>query len=264
MNSSEQSYLKLDDILSVVLPMVNDLEYRDAPKGFYTSMVQKALEELGMDTFFDERRESFDLPGETLTLPLPKGCFNVRNIYLFNGDECNISNSIKVWWKRNYFTRGNGYIANDKFGNTADPFFTDHFGIATAVNKNLIRWDTKQSAKFFYGIQMGNIMFSSYCRGVANKVMIHYNGTGCDLGDMPFIPVLLRTAVEDYVIESILRMKMAKDMSVRNLWAIYDKKLRQPYEGSWEKAETRIKTMNSSQRNELFEYLSRPSSADGS
>lgn len=243
--------------------MVDDIEYRSAPKGFYTSMVQKALEELGMDTFFDERRESFDMPEESLTLPLPKGCFNVKNIYLFNGNECNISNSIKVYWKRNYFTRGNGYIANDKFNNTMDPFYTDHFGVATQVNKNLIRYDTQQSAKFFYNIQMGNLMLSSYCRGVANKVMIHYNGTGCDLGDVPFIPVFLRTAVEDYVIEAILRVKMAKDRAWKDLWAIYEHRLRQPYDGSWEKAETRIKMMNSSQRNELFEYLGRGAWADG-
>jgi len=243
--------------------MVDDVEYRAAPKGFYTSMVQKALEELGMDTFFDERRESFDLPTESLTMPLPKGCFNVRNIYLFNGDECNISNSIKVWWKRNYFTKGNGYIANDKFNNTMDPFYTNHYGVSNIGNKNLIRYNTQQSAKFYYNIQMGNLMLSSYCRGVANKVMIHYNGTGCDLGDVPFIPVFLRTAVEDYVIEAILRVRMAKDKSWVPLWTIYEKRLRQPYEGSWEKAEYRIKSMNSGQRSDLYEYLARGSWADG-
>jgi hypothetical protein len=255
----------LDDILSVVLPMVDDIEYRAAPKGFYVSMIQKALEELGMDTFFDERRESFEMPTDTLTIPLPKGCFNVKNVYLYNGNECNIANSIKVYWARNYFTKGNGFIRNDKFNNYNDPFYSSHYGGGTPAENAVWYGDENRhkTAKFWYNIQMGNLMLSSYCRGVANKVMIHFNGTGCDLGDVPFIPVFLRTAVEDYCILAILRMQAAKDRNKMQLLQYYDNKLNQPYEGSWGKAETRIKTMNSGDRSDLLKYLGRGDWAQG-
>lgn len=256
-------YYKSDDILFMVLPRVNDIEFVRYPKGFYISLIQKALEELGMDTFFDERNESFDFPVENLTLKLPAGCFNVRNIYLFNGDSCNIASSIKVWWKRNYFTKGNGYTANDKYNNYSDPFYGSHGGTAFRGNKDFIRANAQDNAKYFYNIQMGNLMFSSHCRGVANKVMIHFNGTGCDLGSVPFIPVFLRTAVEDYVTVRALEGMVAKDRAWKDLLLFYNNKMTQPYEGSWDKAEQRIKSMNTSQRAELFEYLSAPNITQG-
>lgn len=253
------TYYSSEILLAKILPMVDDRGYRRAPKGFYISLIQQALEELGMSTFFDERRESFDFPSETLTLDLPKGCFNVKNVYLFNGDECNIANSIKVWWKRNYFTRGNGFIANDKWNNFLDPFYSSHnSSINSRQNLALIRYEAQQSARFYYNIQMGKLMLSSYCRGVANKVHIHYNGIGGDIADAPIIPVFLRTAVEDWVIETILRFLMAEDYKRwAGLWQIYDARLNAPYTGSKAEAELRIKSLNSSESSELFEYLSR-------
>lgn len=260
------TYRSADDILFAVLPRVDDLEYRRMPKGFYTAMIQKGLQELGMDSFFDERRESFDFPLGNLTLKLPPGCFNVREVYLYNGDQCNIANSVKVWWKRNYYTQGNGYVANDKFNNFLDPFYTNHFGVSARLNKNLIRYNTTQSAKFFYGLQMGNIMFSSFCRGVGNKVMIHYNGIGADIGEVPFIPVFLQAALEDFVTVRALEIMVAKDRNWRDVLAMYKTQMvspSNPFEGTWPTAITRVKTLNTAQRNDLFVYLGRGSWASG-
>ena len=255
------NYISPNDILSIATISAGDIDYKILPKGFYTSLIQKAIEGLAIDTFFQEMRESFDIP-ENLVLPLPRGCFNVKNIYIFSGDECNIGQSHKVWWKRNYFTKGQGYIANDKGNNGNDPFFDSHNDNMSYANKNLVRAGGNTTDNvLFYNIQMGDLMLSSSCRSAGTKVHIHYNGTGGEIGEAPIIPVFLREAVEDYVTEAALRMRMAKEpATARNwlpLWQIYEGRLNKPYDGSWAKAEYRVKTLNQSQREEMKEFWGR-------
>jgi hypothetical protein len=260
-------YISPDEILSVAAAMINDKSYKDLSKGFYYSLIQKAFEELALDTFFQELRADSTVP-ETLVLPLPEGCFNVKNVYVYNGNICDINNSRKVYWKRNYYTHnGNGFLANDKGNlNSHDPFYSGRTLANNRNDKSLRRHNDLPSNALYYNIQMGNMMLSSSCLGAGNKVHIHYNGTGCPIGEVPIIPVFLRTAMEDYVIESALRFKIASDSDPRRwqaLWGIYEKRLRNPIDGSWEKAEYRVKSMNSSQREELFEYMGRNSWSSG-
>jgi hypothetical protein len=261
------NYISPDDILSIATVSAGDRDYKSLPKGLYMSLIQKAVEGLAIDTFFQELRESFDIP-ENLVLALPKGCFNVKNVYIFSGDECNIGQSHKVWWKRNYFTKGQGYIANDKGNNANDPFFDSHNENLNYANKNLIRYnESSPNSRLFYNIQMGDLMLSSSCKSAGNKVHVHYNGTGGNIGEEPIIPVFIREAVEDYTIEAALRMRMANEPAqARNwqaLWNIYNERLHRPYEGSWAKAEYRVKTLNQSQREEMKEYFGRNSWGKG-
>lgn len=264
------TFVKPSEIMSVVLPMVGDTDNKMFAKGLYISIIQKAFEELAIDSFFDVRRETLDFPTDSLTVPLPEGCFNVRNVYLLNGDDCNIDETLKVYWKRNYFTKGNGFVANDKGNNQHDPFYTQrNVGLGSDHNrfdKSNVRNQANVLHAFYYNIQGGNIMFSSSCRNKTNKVHIEYNGTGCAIDDVPIIPIFLRTAIEDYVIETVLRMRtaMEADRKWSMLWQIYEKRLNKEgnygYGGSWMTAQYRVKTLNSSQRNELAEYLSKPAS----
>lgn len=256
------NYISPDEILSIATVSVGDRDYKVFPKGFYMSLIQKAVEGLAIDTFFQELRADLDIP-ENLTIKLPEGCFNVKNIYVFTGNECVIQNSHKVWWKRNYFTKGNGYIANDKGNNRNDPFYDSHNDNLTyGSDKGLMRYGTNSvENRLYYNIQMGDLMLSSSCRSAGNKVHIHYNGTGGAIGEEPIIPVFIREAVEDYVCEAALRMRMANDpMNARTwqaLWQVYENRLNKPYDGSWAKAEYRVKSLNQSQRSELAEYLGR-------
>jgi hypothetical protein len=255
------NYISPDIILSSAAAMAGDRDYKVLPRGFYHALIQEAFEALALDTFFDERRESFDFPNDTLTLPLPTTCFNMKNVYLFSGDICNISSSKKVYWKRNYYTEGNGYIANDKGShNSNDPFYDNHqLGSHYFGNLVYARLGDDVESRLFYNIQAGNIMFSSSCRGQGNKVHLHFNGSGCEIGEAPIIPIFLRTAMQDFVTEAAMRFRMANDPLNAKSWAylqqLYEKRLKDPYEGSWAKAEYRIKTLNSSQREELKEYL---------
>ena len=90
------SFISPDIILSTASAMVGDREYKSLSKGFYLSLIQEAFESLALDTFFDERRYDEDFPLETLTMSLPPGCFNLKNVYLFTGDKCIISDSRKI------------------------------------------------------------------------------------------------------------------------------------------------------------------------
>lgn len=261
------TYISATELLSSVLPKIGDKEMKNNSKGFYISLVQQAMEALAITSFFDERYEPFDFPAGTLTLPLPKGCFNIRGIWLFNGNDCVYTDSMKVWWKRNYYTKGTGYIANDKGYNRSDPFYGNHM-LTNNRDPSLIRANQliDVNNRFFYNIQGGNIMFSSSCAAAANKVMICYNGTGCDIDEVPIIPVFLRTAIQDYVIVQALLVRIAEESDARKWQALlnyYDAKLNKPFDGSWAEAEYAVKSLNTSQRNDLHEYLSHGAWSNG-
>ena len=256
-------YITPDDIIFNAAVFAGDKDYKKIPKGVYVSFIRDAFRELNMDSFFMEQRVDLDMPSN-LTIALPVDCFDVKNIYMFSGDICNVNNSKKVWWKRNYFTKGgDGYIANDKGINNDDPFYPSRPG-GIKEDKSLIRWDdrTDLNNTLYYNIQMGNIMFSSSCRAAGAKVHIHYSGTGGNIIDAPIIPIYFKDAIEDFVVESALRIRVANEPSeIRNLSPLlqmYSGRLdKNGMNGSWHKAAQRVRSMNTSQREELKEYLGR-------
>lgn len=269
MDSSAQNFVTVNEILADVLKLVDDERYELASKGHYTSQIQQALEGLAFDTFFQKIRKSFDFPVETLGLPMPIGAFNIKEAYLFHGTECDISNSQKVWHKANYFTRGNGFFAKNK-GHNHDPFIessgyggSDRQGYAKSVHSH----GAAENA-FYYNVVDGIVMFSSACRAYP-KVHLVYNGTGCEIGDIPVIPIFLREAVKDYTTEVTLRIKMAKEPKTwTTLWQIYEKRLNRDEEygmgqGSWFRAAQRIRNMSKGERDDLFEYLGSSSWSKG-
>lgn len=272
MDSSALNYVSVNEILHDVTKLVGDQRMDFYSKGGYVSLVQQALEGLAFDTFFDIKRESFNFPIDSLSLPMPLGAFNIKEIYLYNGTECDIDRSQKVWHKRNYYTNGTGYFSNNKGNNINDPFYDGNsIRYKDTLDGTLNSGYYRRSAgdvnnRFFYNIQNGIIMFSSSCRSFS-KVHIVFNGTGCEIGDEPIIPLFLREAVKDYVCEEVLRAKMVVDPKMATLWSIYEKRLNRDQKyginGSWYRAEYRIKTMSSAERSDLANYLGRPSWGSG-
>lgn len=253
-------YITPDEIIFNAAAFSGDREFKFVPKGVYMSFIRDAFRQLNMESYFMEVRKDFNFP-ENLTLALPEDCFNVKNIYIFNGDFCNVSMSRKVWWKMNYFTKGGkGYIANDKGNNNNDPYYENR--ILPDHDKSLIRYNNADSVNsvLFYNIQMGNIMFSSSCKAAGAKVHIHYNGTGGNILEVPIIPIFFKEAIEDFVTEAIMRMRMANEPSnIRNLSMLYqtyaNKLDKNGMNGSWHKAKHMALNLNSSQASEMKEYL---------
>ena len=265
MNISKHSVVSPDEILSDVLKLARDESFKDNSKGYYMSLIQQALQELAFDTFFDERTEFFPVP-PNLRLEMPKGAFNIKQIYLYNGDSCDISKSQNVYWKKNYYTKGGeGYLARDKWNNN-DAFYDNRSlpnGNGANNDPSLRRTNVNslQSQLYYYNIQAGMIMFSSNVRNFENIALV-FNGTGVNIGEVPFIPMLFREAIKSWVLNPVYQIKMANaDGAEFNKWQmlfnINNTKLNTPFVGLWAEAQVRAKSIDSKQREDIKEYLGR-------
>ena len=248
MNSSKFNYVTVNEILADVLKVVQDSDFRVNSPGWYTSQVRQALEELAFETYFDERTIQLDIP-DNRRIEMPKGMFNIINMYLFNGDECDINRSTPVYYKKNFINSksGRGYVANQKGDNNGDPFYkqTSDGNSPTAI--------------YYYAVQNGTIMLSSNA-GNYQKVFIEYSGTGGDIGEAPFIPIFLRQAVKDYVAVNALEVRVAEaPLAELNRWsailAYHKRNLDDEYEGSWAKATRRVKKLDFKERKDIKERM---------
>lgn len=265
MDISKDSFLTANEILSDVLKWVDDERYEINSSGFYISLVQQALEGLAFDTFFDTKQFDCPFPKDDLRLEMPIGSFNMKHIYIYNGASCDIRQAQKVWYKANYYrTGGKGqYFADNRATGSRDPFFPNHGVHDREIhlhNPMNIPRPGNLDHTYFYNIQNGIIVFSSVCRNF-EKVHLEFNGTGCDIGEVPIIPQFLREAVQDFVAESTLRIRMAKDSRAwSSLWSVYAKRLNRDQEygiatGSWYRAGYRVRNMSASKRADLLEYF---------
>lgn len=264
MNISRHNMVAPNEILSDASAYCGEKDFKMISRGFFLSLLQRAMQELAFETFFDERTEVFDVP-ENLNLDMPKGAFNIRQIYLFNGDECTFENSQNVYWKRNYYTKGNGYLARDKVTNSRDPFYENRsrFNDSGLDNPSLRRTNKLTSIRqtYYYNIQSGIIMLSSTCKSY-DKIALVFNGVGADIGEVPFVPMLFREAITSWIIDNALPVKMADLDGVefnkwQTMYAMNNAKLMKPYDGLWENAQYRAKSMDSKQREDIKEYIGR-------
>lgn len=261
-------YIKAKDIIFMAAGFAGDPEFKVLPRGMYISLISDAFRELNMDSFFMEARFETVLPEGHLTIPLPGDCFNVKNVYIYDGDVCDYAQSKKVWWKRNYYTNGGGYIANDKGYNGNDPYYTSHSSLRE--NKALIRYQDQDNINnvLYYNIQNGNLMLSASCRAAGKKVHIHYNSTGCDVDEAPIIPRFFKQAIEDYTTEAALRFRAANEPANARNWLglsqAYTVRLdKEGMNGSWHNAIMRVRKMSSAQRADLSDYLGKAAWATG-
>jgi hypothetical protein len=258
MEFSPSSFVTVNEILADVLKTVSDRDFSLNTRGWYISQMQQALEELSFDTFFLTINKEIVIPCD-LKIELPIGAFNLRQMYVFNGDNCDFSESRTVYHKNNYLGSGSGktYLARDTYSNANDPFYTRR-----SQRRNSAIEDAKKGPTnvFYYGIQQGVINLSANCSQF-EKVMLVYNGVHTDIGDVPVIPTFLRQAVKDYATVRALEIRIAEEQVNLQRWNLllsrYDNSLNHPYEGSWVKAERRAKTLDNKHRQDMKEYLSR-------
>lgn len=261
------NYITPGEIIFFAAGMSGDQNQKVLTNGFFKALIQRSWEELNMQSSFKTGRADFDMPHH-LSIPLPADCFDVKDVYVYSGDACVIADSHKVYWKRNYYTKGNGYLANDKGNNSRDPFTRSHSSVPQ--NKALIRHGNPGNINklLFYNLENGFLMLSSSCLSAGNKIHIHYGSTGCKVEDAPIIPVYFKTAIEDYVTEAALRFRMANEPAMIRTWSpmqqLYERRLdKDGMNGSWFQAVRRASQLNKSQRSELYSYLGRASWAQG-
>jgi len=258
-------------LLADILSFVDDESTRNHGfnKGYYISGIQKAVEELAYDTFFDVQTKDILLLEENkknLAVEMPPNAFNIREMYLFNctckdpdtdvdltHGCCTPSNSVIVHWKRLYNNRGKGagHTAKrvERGRDTKDPFFSTDGDLSTL--------SSPPQSLHYANVQNGLIMLSINARGFSHLRLV-YNGTGGAIGDEPIIDRFLRTAIVDYVVERTFRALTAKDpRKWRLLWGDTFARLTDDRNGSWIKAERRIKLLSTWKRDTMREYTGR-------
>lgn len=269
MDLSPSNFVSMGDILADVLKVVRDSDFKTNSRGWYVSQTQQALEELSFDTYFDEQTAILDVP-ENLRIDMPKGAFNLKEVYLFNGDKCTIQGRVNVYFKRDFINScsGNGYVARDNWRNETDPFHIQRGGLNFSNANTYGRGsssstgDARSERLYYMGIQNGMIMLSENSRSF-QKLYLVYSGIMTDIGEAPVVPQFFRQAVKEWVLIRALQEKMTETIATKeyahwaNLHARYEANLNHPYDGSWVKAERRAKKLNSKERTDIKEYLTR-------
>jgi hypothetical protein len=250
MNFSKHDFVTVNDILADALKLVGDVDMKINTKGWYTSQVQQSLNELSYDTFFLDVHKSFPVP-ENLKLDLPKGSFNLQNIYGFNGDECHSEGRVNIYHKKDFIgdKSGKNYFAKDNYSNVNDRF-----------HKRRRSYKNTPDNVFFYNIQAGIIHLSPNCSCFDN-VMLVYSGVQGDMGDVPVVPTYLRQVVKTMIIVNALEVKLATAVGtnsynhITNLYNTHLNKLNHPYDGLLDEAKRRVKTLDSKHRRDIKMYF---------
>ena len=275
MNFSEKDFLTPKQILADVLRYTDEEGYKNVTEGHCISLLQRCMEELSYRTYFNEKHSIIDITDKSY-FSIPKGMFNLKQMYVFNGEECRIGeNTATVWHKNNFFSKGSGYFARDKGNlNAGDPFYSrertsglDYYdrsstsGVRGPDGKSS---HTSLNRLLFYNISEGIVMLSDACRNYS-KVFMQYSGVSTAIGDTPYIPNRFRQAVIDWMCHEIWTIKSAKSQSaqaVNHAMAMrndFQAKLngRRPGEGSWYEATRRAKVLDNKHREDLKVYLTR-------
>lgn len=209
---------------------------------FYEAAVRDAIQELCFDTSWDHKAIEENIPASR-RLTLPEGLISIRNIWLFNGDNCNITSSTPLWLKPNFSHKTSaGFFANQK-GVNVDPLIGDTFF-----------WDVPGDL-YYGGIDMGVLFFSNQCVSAFNKVRIEYVGLGQkNVCTMPSVPTWARQAVTYWVAHRACEMRMSEDRGLFNaLKQDYADQLNNPRK-AWYQAMVRYKRMDQKQRRDADMY----------
>lgn len=243
MNSAD--FISIDSVVSEVASIVDDMDFsKGLSKGWYISRGRDFLDEISFDTFYDEQTKDITINKETMNLKLPENCFNVRQMYLHNGN-CNITSSPKVYWKRNFNNKnsGTGHTADIKEGysNIGDPFLPSAQGMSRGYH-NL----------YYANMQNGILMLSSSCSSY-DKIRIIYNATFGSITDIPIIPRFFKRAAVDYIEERVYSVLKARNPRLyRAIWSdVFTKR-----EQSMQKARMRASSMSTFEKESLNEYIS--------
>ena len=267
MEFSPKDLLSPKEVLSEVLIYTQEMGYKNVTRGFIISQMNRCMQALSYDTFFDERHIAFAIP-ENRVIDIPAGVFNINEMYLYSGDNCNIGqNTANVYWKRNMFTGGGkGFAARNKGNNGnngRDPFYSGNGGHHNFNRNGVGRGHSStgisnQNGLYYYGESNGQITLSENT-GPYSRLLIKFNGIWEVDAEKNTIPQNFQEVLVDWCVESVLRVKKAIDpnkwrgMHLDSVATLGYKP--ETYDGSWYKAKRRVSKMGKKQKQDLKEYL---------
>lgn len=254
------SFITANYALSKILIRTNDQELRKGiTKGWYIGAIQEALAELAFDTFYNIEVcdiYNWNENGE-YKVSLPKGCFSVKELYLFNGSK---GGEIEAYQPIDFKVR------YDNRGHASHGFDGEIQSAGRNSGIDVMRPSIPISSGLLYGnIESGMVMLSESCDEWDN-LRIKYYGVQFDVGETPCIPIYLEAAVEDYVVFNFFEAKMAEDP--RFYSGLYDRAKIKLYgdgswgqsvksRGTWGVAKVRVNQLSDFEKRKLKEYYAR-------
>lgn len=238
---SHQDLLSINDIISDVARICNDEAFRKRSIGYYKRQVKNAIDELSIETPFVKQYKDLDISRK---IAIPSGCWEINNMWVYNGECCNIESARELHWKRNFQLLGEeGWFSNNK-PNQEDNFTRGKFDISNV---------------YFFNIQNGYIIFSENCLDYS-KVRIEFNGYASDLdvNDAKIVPKIVREAIVYKTAKSVLLGLLHTDNTYYGIYNNVKAELDAPYVGLWDKAKGRIKKMGAKKRSDMRKYYNRP------
>ncbi len=262
MNYSNKDFVPIGQLLREITKRALDSDYRYNTKGYYRLLIQNCLQELSYDAHFMKEWFTVEIP-ENLSFELPEGAFNVRQMYIFNGDFCNIQTAQNVYHARQYFTAGKGLVKNNKQNNQSDPFFRDQASNNPRVFASIQGSQANGGGRagntvFFFNIQDGRVMLSKSTSRF-EKVFFRSDLIP-DIDKGGIVPKFLQRAVTLYCAREGLQPRLAEGSQFVNLYNELNKDLYgrdHESDGAWYKAEHRVQQMDYKEREDLAEYHQR-------
>ena len=253
------SLVTINDIMANVKMFVGDEDSKTFSEGWYKDQAQQALTELSLDAVFHIIDKEVDFPYENLSMAIPNGCFNLREAYGYNVDSNgNISNQHEIHWKRNYrpIRNDKGYTARELASSKRGDAEAQDFSVTEGTDIYNPDKIINETNVYYFNSENGNIFFSSTCK-TFDKVRIVYNGTLTSIGETPVVPEIFRQAVQGWMVESCLRVLVARDRKRHQpLWAIADNRLNKR-NGLWEVAQRRAKKLDFKKLRDILKYQTR-------
>jgi len=235
--------------------MVADPEFKKGlTLGWYRTQIRSALDEMAFASFFQKATIDTDYP-EYDQMEMPKGVFNIQEIYLYNSDCFEPKTAVKAYWKRQFNNNpfGDGYTSgrmlnkSDNFQTNTDPFSPRYYPNASPSIQNDI---------YLFNVQNGLIMFSTSCAAF-KKVRIVYSGTYGAWDEVPCVPRYFREYIIHWIGYNFFTyMSSLEPRIYRVMMEEWNNKLYNIRSGSYWLAKKRATAMDGKQREDLLEYFS--------
>jgi hypothetical protein len=254
MNISPDNFCTVEEIKADVLVRLDDQEERKLSPGYYVRQIKKGLEELSFMTYFNTVFLDLTMP-KTLNMPIPKNMWNIKDIFVWKHgsvdcnqptcDDCSIQGMERVFYKRNFISKGKGYgYTARNHENSHDPF------MRRTGNGGGLKW---------YNVVEGIIMLSESC-DCYDRIRIVANGLmTADVNKVKVIPIFVRQAVTLWATCECAAALKKKDPTYRVVWADTRTELYSPTSRQtgnvWDEAQYRLKKRDKKEQDDWNTYL---------
>jgi len=244
MDINPANFGNINEVLADVLVVLNDEDQSLLTPGFYRAQVKNGLDELGFDISFLEVPNDYELPDD-LILPMPKGCFNLKQIQVYTGTPDAVEYVEQVYWKKGVQTRGKGkgYTSNVHHWNVTDPFIQ-------------VRVD--EYSMYYFSVQNGNIYLSDACANYDYVKLVFDGIPSMNLDEVKMVPPEVRKALVLWVTDKCAGALKMRDARYRIIQSDAASQLDEyGVTGAWHEAKMRLRKLDKKKMKDIIEYNSK-------